>query len=142
MCLALGARFQTQPTQIPQPRVVVLHDFTVEGLERGCRCICNRPSSVHQAQQHVNRAGVSLAPFLKRQRLSVPPTERPVSSSQELCDVRRADSLCRKALAVTVAQKLTRESRIRPLDRGAIPLALQVKPEFVDQRGMSRVSKC
>ena len=72
---SFGPRLRLQPTQVSKPRVVLVHKVPVKGFERGSRRVRNRPSSVHQAQQHVNGTSVSMAPFLKWRRLSVPSTE-------------------------------------------------------------------
>ena len=65
---ALGPRLQMQPTQIAEPSVVVVHEIAVKGFERGRRRVGDRPSSVHQPQQHSDGAGVSMAPIVKWQR--------------------------------------------------------------------------
>jgi hypothetical protein len=70
-----------QSTQVAQPGVVVLHDLAVKGFESGRRRVRDRPSSIHKAQQHMNSAGVSPAPFAKGRRLAVPSTEEPILSS-------------------------------------------------------------
>jgi hypothetical protein len=101
---AFGPRLRMQPTHVSKPHVVVVYKAAVKGFECGSRRIRNRPSAVHQAQQHVNGTGVSMAPSLKWRRLCVSSTEEPILSAQELRDVYRANALNRQRLGVAVIQ--------------------------------------
>jgi hypothetical protein len=78
---AFGSRLRVQPTQVSKPRVVLVYEVLVKGFERASRRVLNRPSSVHEAQQHVNGTSVSMPPSLKWRRLSVPPTEELILSA-------------------------------------------------------------
>lgn len=101
---ALRACRRLQAAHIAKPRVVVVHEVAVKGVERGRRGLDNRPTSVHKAQQHVNSTSVSMPPFLKWRWVSMSFEKKPVLSAQELSDVHRADALYRQCLGVAVVE--------------------------------------
>ena len=79
---AFGPRLRMQPTQISKPRVVVVYEIRGERLRarwlagpRTGHVPCTRRSSI------LKGTGVSMAPFLKWRRLSVPLTEEPILSA-------------------------------------------------------------
>jgi len=85
---AFCRRFRAQSTQVSKPRVIVSYETAVKGFEGGRRRLGKGPSSVHQAQQHVNRTSIAMAPSTKWRRPSMLSTGALILLAQELLDVR------------------------------------------------------
>ena len=78
---AFCRRFRAQSTQVSKPRVIVSYETAVKGFEGGRRRLGKGPSSVHQAQQHVNRTSIAMAPSTKWRRPSMLSTKALILSA-------------------------------------------------------------